>query len=139
MNTLRAIACAGATLILAACSTLSHQPAASRLPMPRPYRLLLVRPDIQVRQLTADGALSFREDWTDAARLAVAEQLQRVLTGQAGGNVDVVRSEAVNADAALVAELHLRHDALGKMLPRPKTVGRSLGDAATDLSKGTHG
>jgi hypothetical protein len=139
MKRLRAIACAGAILLVAACSTLPHPPGSGRLPMQQPYRLLLVRPDIQVRELTADGALSFREDWTDTARSAVAEQLQRMLAARAGGAVDVIRGEVAGADPALVAELHLRHDALGKMMPRPKTVGKSLGDVATKLSKGTHG
>lgn len=139
MKTLRAIACTGMILFVAACSTVPHLPASKRLPMQQPYRLLLVRPDIQVRELKADGALSFREDWTDTARAAVAEQLQRKLIQRAGAAVDVIRGESAGADPALVAELHLRHDALGKMMPRPKTVGRSLGDAATNLGKGTHG
>jgi hypothetical protein len=129
------IACVLLIGLVAGCSSMPTTPASTRLPMQHPYRLLLVRPDVQVRELTADGALSFREDWTDTARLLVAGQVQQVLAARAGGSVEVVGSEAAGADPARVAELHLRHDALGKMMPRPKTVGRSLGDAAIKLGE----
>jgi hypothetical protein len=138
MLKLRTIACTGVIPLVAACSTLSHPPAPSRLPMQQPYRLLVVRPDVQVRELTADGTFSFRTDWTDTARAAVAEQLQRNLAARAGGSVEIVRSEATPIDPVLVAELHRRHEALGIAMPRPRTVGKSLGDAATELSHGTN-
>ena len=104
--------------------------------MQHPYRLLLVHPDIQVRELTADGALSFRTEWADTARAAMLGNLQRALVAIAGG-AEVVGSEQAGADPALVAELHLRHDALGRMIPRPKTVGSTLGDTAIKLGAGT--
>lgn len=124
-------------LVLAACSTVPKAPASTRLPMQHPYRLLLVHPNIQVRELTADGALSFREEWADIARRNMAEQLQRALAVRAGGAVGVMDSAAAGADPGKVAELHLRHDALGKMLARQNTLGRSLGDVAIDVGVGT--
>lgn len=123
-------------VLLAACAT----PPASRstrLPMQHPYRLLLVRPDIQVRELTADGSLSFRVEWADAARMQIDGQLQRALATKTGASVEVLGSELAGADPAQVAELHLRHDGLGKLMPRPQTVGGSLGDTAIELGKRT--
>jgi hypothetical protein len=123
--------------LLAGCSTVPKPPGASRLPIPQPYRLLLVEPNIQVRELTADGALSFREEWAEVARRNMAEQLQLALQAKATSAVDVKPSVAAGADPAKVAELHLRHDALGRMMARPRTVGRSLGDVAESLGTGT--
>jgi hypothetical protein len=137
MKVMRETAFVLAILFLAGCATPPH-PGSSRLPMQQPYRLLLIRPDIQVRDLTADGAVSFRQDWTDTARQTVAAQVQRMLEVRAGNSVRVIRSEEAGADPAMVAELHLRHDALGKMMPRPKTVGRSLGDVAIELGKASN-
>lgn len=124
-------------LLLSACSTMPGNPASGRLPIQHPYRLLLVHPNIQVRELRADGALSFREEWAEEARRNMAAELLRALQAKAGGAVVVVESTAAAADPAKVAELHLRHDALGKMIARPQTVGRSLGDVAVDLGAGT--
>lgn len=123
-------------VLLTGCAT-PRTSTSTRLPMQHPYRLLLVRPDIQVRELTADGSLSFRVEWADVARATLGEQLQRALAAKAGAAVDVIGSERAGADPAQVAELHLRHDALGQLMPRPKTVGGSLGDTAINLGKST--
>jgi hypothetical protein len=137
MRTLRLIHGALLVLLMAACSTVPKAPASTRLPMQHPYRLLLVHPNIQVRELTADGALSFREEWAESSRRNMAGQLQRALEARAGSAVNVMDSVVAGADPAKVAELHLRHDALGKMLVRKKTVGNSLGDVAIDVGTGT--
>ena len=137
MKTMRLIHSAVLVLLLAACSTVPKAPASTRLPMQHPYRLLLVYPNIQVRELTADGALSFREEWADSARRNMASQLQHALESRAGGTVTVMDSLKGAADPAKVAEMHLRHDALGRMIARKQTVGRSLGDVAIDLGTGT--
>jgi hypothetical protein len=137
MRTLRLIQGALLVLLLAACSTVPKAPGSTRLPMQHAYRLLVVHPNIQVRELTADGALSFREEWAEVARRNMAGQLQRAVAARAGGAVSVIDSVAAGADPAKVAELHLRHDALGKMIARKKTLGRSLGDVAIDVGSGT--
>jgi hypothetical protein len=137
MRVLRLIPCSLAVLLVAACSTVPKGPASSRLPMQQPYRLLVVQPDIQVRELTADGSLSFRTDWADAVRLAMAEELRRVLATRTGAAVDVVGSMQAGVDPNHAAELHKRHDFLGSMIARPKTVGRTLGDSATRLGDST--
>jgi hypothetical protein len=124
-------------VLVAGCSTVPKAPSSTRLPMREPYRLLLVYPDIQVRELTADGALSFRTEWADEARLAMAGTLRQSLAAKTGLAVEIVGSEQAGADPALVGEVHLRHDALGRMAARPKTVGATLGDAASKLGEGT--
>lgn len=137
MKLLRVISATWLAMLACACSTVPKAPASNRLPIDHPYRLLLVHPNIQVRELKADGALSFREEWAEEARRNMAAELQRVLQAKAGSAVVVVESAAAGAEPAKVAELHLRHDALGKMIARPQTVGRSLGDVAVDLGTGT--
>lgn len=136
MTGLHRIACVSLVVLVTGCSTVPKA-SSSRLPMREPYRLLLVHPDIQVRELTADGALSFRTEWADTVRLAMIRNLRAALVAKTGAAVEVVGSEQAGADPALVGELHLRHDALGRMSPRPKTVGVTLGDAAIKLGEGT--
>lgn len=63
--------------------------------------------------------------------------LQRALAVRTGSTVQIMDSTLAGADPKLLAELHLRHDALGKMVPRLQTVGRTLGDTAIKLGEGT--
>ena len=56
---------------------------------------------------------------------------------ESGRSVEIVGSEQAGADPELVGEVHLRHDALGRMVARPKTVGTTLGDAASKLGEAT--
>ncbi|MBK9253533.1 MAG: hypothetical protein IPM70_17415 [Proteobacteria bacterium] len=136
MTVLHRIACVMLLVLGAGCSTVPKS-TSTRLPMREPYRLLLVYPDIQVRELTADGAVSFRTEWADEARLAMAGTLRESLAAKTGLAVEIVGSEQAGADPELVGEVHLRHDALGRMVARPKTVGTTLGDAASKLGEAT--
>lgn len=137
MQASRLIGIALVAVLLTGCAAAPRSPGSSRLPMQHPYRLLLVRPDIQVRELTAEGALSFKVEWADAARMAITGPLQSALATKTGAAVEVIGSEQAGANPAQVAELHLRHDALGQMMPRPKTVGGSLGDTAVEIGRST--
>ena len=114
------------------------------------YKLLVLRPDVEVGSLTTGGMVEPRADWTDQARASIIAAL-RAQQASRGGQVQFIerRTElpGVTADELAdverlnyaVAESIVVHKYLGDYLPtkRSKGLDWTLGEDAVRLGQKT--
>jgi hypothetical protein len=114
------------------------------------YKLLVLRPDVQVGSLTTGGMVQPRADWTDQARASVIAALKAQQSAR-GGNVTILehRNELPGVGAQELADverLNLAVDQsivdakyLGNTLPTKRRTGLdwTLGDDAVKLGRKT--
>jgi len=114
------------------------------------YKLLVLRPDVNVNELTAAGLSQPRADWTEQARANIIAALQAQQAGR-GGKMLVAgrRGEVPGVDAQTVAEIErlnyvvdqsiVLHKYYGIYLPtkRGRGLDYTLGEAAVDLGRKT--
>ena len=114
-------------LALSACTTTKQNAAADFRPPQGNYRLIVMRPDVQVSVLTAGGQLEPREDWTNQARSNLLAALQDQ-QAKRGGNATIAATQRdAGADPAMVAELDRLHEAVGRSIRLHKyTPGMEL-------------
>ena len=146
----------GAAAALAACACLSgcvqtRQFADLQFTPPSgDYKLLVLRPDVQVGSLTTGGMVEPRADWTDQARASIIAALKAQQASR-GGNVTIVerRSQLPGVTEQQVADverLNLAVDQsivdaeyLGDTLPTKRRHGLdwTLGEDAVKLGQKT--
>ncbi|MEQ7872867.1 hypothetical protein ABDK56_02535 [Sphingomonas sp. ASV193] len=114
------------------------------------YRLLVMRPDVEVGSVTAGGLTEPRADWTEAARRNLIAALRAQQAGR-GGDVLVLdrRDGLPGVGADEVAEFERLNGAVGNAIAIHKYMGYSLptkrgkgldwtlGDTATALGRRT--
>lgn len=91
------------------------------------YRLLVMRPDVQVSSLTAGGMPEARADWTEQARTNIIAAL-RAQQAERGGKVQVLarRNELAGVNEETVADLERLHGAVGNSIALHKYMGAYL-------------
>ena len=91
------------------------------------YRLLVMRPDVNVNALTTGGVAQPRADWTEQARTNIIQAL-RAQQGDLGGKVLVLsrRNELTGISADEVADLERLHFAVAQSIALHKYSGESL-------------
>ncbi|MEO5772870.1 MAG: hypothetical protein ABIQ32_01955 [Sphingomicrobium sp.] len=91
------------------------------------YRLLVMRPDVQVSSLTTGGMQEARADWTEQARTNIISAL-RAQQAERGGKVQVLarRNELRGVSEEQVADLERLHQAVGSSIALHKYMGAYL-------------
>ena len=91
------------------------------------YKLLVMRPDVEVGSVTTGGMVEPRADWTETARAKVMAAL-RAQQGQRGGNILIMerRDSIPGVDPEAVAELERLHYAVGSSIALHKYSGAYL-------------
>jgi hypothetical protein len=91
------------------------------------YRLLVMRPDVTVNQLTTGGVPQPRADWTEQARTNIVNALRQQQAGS-GGKVLVLakRNELPNISAEEVADLERLNYAVAQSIALHKYSGAAL-------------
>jgi hypothetical protein len=91
------------------------------------YRLLVMRPDVNVNSLTTGGMAEPRADWTEQARANLIAALRQQQAGR-GGNVKVLdrRDALPGVDPQTIAELERLHAAVGNSIALHKYLGAYL-------------
>lgn len=91
------------------------------------YKLLVMRPDVEVGSVTTGGLVEPRADWTETARTKVMEAL-RAQQAARGGNVLIMdkRNSLPGVDPEAVAELERLHYAVGSSIALHKYAGAYL-------------
>lgn len=91
------------------------------------YRLLVMRPDVQVFSLTAGGMAEARADWTEQARGHIINAL-RAQQAERGGKVQILarRNELAGVSEETVADLERLHGAVGSSIAMHKYMGAYL-------------
>ena len=114
------------------------------------YKLLVLRPDVNVSELTAGGMSQPRADWTEQARANITAALRAQQAGR-GGKMLVAerRGQVPGVDAETIAEIErlnyvvdqsiVLHKYYGIYLPtkRGRGLDYTLGEAAVDLGRKT--
>ena len=114
------------------------------------YKLLVLRPDVSVTELTTGSLPQPRADWTEQARAAITAAL-RAQQAERGGKLLVAerRNQVAGVDADTIAEIErlnyvvgqsiVLHRYSGLSLPtkRGKGLDYTLGQAAVDLHRKT--
>jgi outer membrane lipoprotein SlyB len=112
------------------------------------YKLLVLRPDVTVGQLTTGGLTEPRADWTDQARSSIIDALRTQQAGRGGQTMIVEhRNEVPGVTAEEMAEIErlnlavdqaiVNHKYLGDYLPtkRGKGLDWTLGQDAVRLGQ----
>jgi len=91
------------------------------------YKLLVMRPDVEVGSVTTGGLVEPRADWTETARTKVMAAL-RAQQAERGGNVLIMekRNSFPGVDPESVAELERLHYAVGSSIALHKYSGAYL-------------
>jgi len=91
------------------------------------FRLLVMRPDVEVNSLTTGGMAEPRADWTEQARANVLAALREQQAGR-GGNVKVMdrRDSLPGVSAETVADLERLHAVVGNSIALHKYLGAYL-------------
>jgi outer membrane lipoprotein SlyB len=91
------------------------------------YKLLVMRPDVEVGSVTTGGLVEPRADWTESARTKVMAAL-RAQQAARGGNVLIMekRNSLPGVDPEEVAELERLHYAVGSSIALHKYSGAYL-------------
>ena len=91
------------------------------------YKLLVMRPDVEVGSVTTGGLVEPRADWTESARTKVMAAL-RAQQAARGGNVLVMekRNSLPGVDPETIAELERLHYAVGSSIALHKYSGAYL-------------
>lgn len=101
---------------LAACTTTQQNAAADFRPPAGDYKLIVMRPDVQVSVLTAGGQLEPREDWTNEARANVLAALQAQQVKRGGHATIAATDQDAGANSAMVAQLDRLHEVVGRSI-----------------------
>ena len=114
-------------LTLSACVQTKQYADLQFTPPQGDYKLLVMRPDVQVGSVTTGGMVEPRADWTETARANLVNAL-RAQQAERGGNVFVMdrRDSLPTVDAETVAELERLFYAVGSSIALHKYSGRTL-------------
>lgn len=126
MRRLLLVTCASA-LALSACVQTRQYADLQFTPPQGNYKLLVMRPDVEVGSVTTGGMTEARADWTEQARANIIAAL-RAQQAERGGNVFIMerRDSLPGVDADTVAELERLHYAVGSSIALHKYSGAYL-------------
>jgi hypothetical protein len=113
-------ALAAATILLSACATTQKQVSQEFKPAPGPYKILLMKPDIEVGLLTAGGLVEPNKDWTDKARTGVFAALEKNNAGRGGAMLRFTEIESTDEQKQLNNDLENLHRAVAQSIARHK-------------------
>jgi hypothetical protein len=118
---------AASALGLSACVQTKQYADVEFAPPQGNYRLLVMRPDVNVGSVTTGGMVEPRADWTEAARANVLAAL-KAQQGERGGNVVIMdrRDSLPGVDAESVAELERLNFAVAQSIALHRYSGRYL-------------
>lgn len=118
---------ATSALVLSACVQTRQFADLQFTPPQGDYKLLVMRPDVQVGSVTTGGMVEPRADWTEQSRANVIAALKAQQAGR-GGNVFIMerRDSLQTVDAETVAELERLFFAVGSSIALHKYSGRYL-------------
>ena len=139
---------AGSALCLSACVQTKQYADVEFAPPQGDYKLLVMRPDVQVGSVTTGGMVEPRADWTEQARRSIVEALRTQQAGR-GGKMTIVehRNEVPGVTAQELADVErlnyvvdqsiVLHKYLGDVLPtkRGKGLDWTLGQDAVRLGQ----
>ncbi|HVF36438.1 MAG TPA: hypothetical protein VNA29_00665, partial [Sphingomicrobium sp.] len=98
------------------------------------YKLLVMRPDVQVGSVTTGGMVEPRADWTETARANVITALKAQQAGRGGNALVLARRDSLpGVDADTIAELERLNYAVASSIALHKYSGAYL---PTKRSKG---
>src|SRR5581483_4667554 len=91
------------------------------------YKLLVLRPDVQVGSLTTGGMVEPRADWTDQARASIIAAL-KAQQAERGGNVTIIerRSQLPGVSEQEVADVERLNLAVDQSIVDAKYLGNTL-------------
>lgn len=114
-------------LALSGCTTTKQNAAADFRPPEGNYKLIVMRPEVQVSILTAGGLLEPREDWTEQARANLLAALQSQ-QAKRGGTVKIAATRLdAGGDPEVVEDLDRLHSVVGQAIKLHKyTPGAEL-------------
>ena len=114
-------------LLLSACTTTQQNAISGFEPPKGDYKLIVMRPDVNVGVLTAGGSVEPREDWTNQARANILTALEAEQAARGGKTKVAVSLKDADADPELVTELNTLHEAVGRAIQLHKyTPGFAL-------------
>ncbi|WP_310468427.1 hypothetical protein [Sphingomonas sp.] len=91
------------------------------------YRLLVMRPDVNVTSLTTGGMAEPRADWTETARANIIAALKEQQAGRGGKALILERRNALpGVPEDTVADLERLHSAVGNSIALHKYMGANL-------------
>lgn len=134
-------------LVVGACTTTTQQATEGFTPPAGNFRMIVMRPNVEVSVLTAGGQLERREDWTEKSRELLFHALEAQQAAR-GGTAAVARTNRdAGADEKLVTEMNRLHGAVGQairlhkytpgfQLPTKKTTfDWTLGESAIEYGR----
>jgi hypothetical protein len=107
---------AATSLLLCARTTTRQQASSDFKPPQGDYKLVVMRPEVNVGLLTAGGIVEPREDWTNQARSNLLAALEKQQASRGGKTVIATTLNDAGADPALVANLNKLHEAVGRTI-----------------------
>jgi hypothetical protein len=116
-----------AALPLAACVQTKQYANVEFTPPQGNYKLLVMRPDVNVGSVTTGGMVEPRADWTEKARANLITAL-KAQQAERGGNVVVMerRDSLPGIEPETVAELERLHYAVGQSIALHRYSGANL-------------
>jgi hypothetical protein len=137
------------SLALSACTTTQQFAHTDFRPPEGDYKLIVMRPDVNVSVLTAGGLHEPREDWTNQARANILGSLQAQQAKRGGVAKIAATREEAGGNLVAVAEMDRLHQAVGRSirlhkytpgmeLPTKKdTFDWTLGQGAVEYGRST--
>ncbi len=109
-------------LTLAACGTTTNlSKATTFVPPPGPFKVAIMKPDVQVSLLTAGGLEEPNADWTQKARENLLGALKSQLSAQ-GGNLVTPENFAANTEMQVV-DFERLHRVVGSTILTHRFIG----------------
>lgn len=148
MNFRNVCVIAVAAMTLAACAAGQKQIDTSFTPAPGPFKLLLMKPDVEVGLLTAGGLVEPNKDWTEKAKASVFAALEKNNASRGGALIKFTDVESSPEQAQRNIDLENLHRAVASAVARhkygPETLPTkkdkfdwTLGDQAQQLGSQT--
>lgn len=139
-----------ASVSLTACVQTRQYADVNFAPPQGDYKLLVMRPDVNVGAITTGGMVQPRADWTEQARANVVAALRAENSERGGQTMVLDRRDALpGVSADTVAELERLHAAVGNSIALHKYMGAylptkrgkgldyTLGEQAVELGRKT--
>ncbi len=112
--------------LLAACAQTSKQVNTNFKPPEGPYKLVLMKPDIEVSLLTAGGLAEANKDWTGQARTGVFNALESNTAGRGGSLVKFTELASTPEQAQINNDLENLYRAVATSIYMHKYMGVTL-------------
>jgi hypothetical protein len=118
---------AGSAMVLGGCVQTRQLADVDFAPPQGDYSLIVMRPDVQVGQLTTGGLVEPRADWTEQARTHLLRALAEQQAGRGGKTRILETREGVpGVSPEQIADLERLHNAVGSSIALHKYAGLTL-------------